>query len=90
MLAEALCKLEGFTYAPSETVYWQQGAFERDFMYVTTQTLGREQLAHLSEDVGPGAHCYLVRRVSRRRLRICKPDAEEDSQPCAGAMRMGP
>lgn len=25
MLAEALCKLEGFTYAPSDAVYWQHG-----------------------------------------------------------------
>ena len=25
MLAEAACKLEGFTYAPSETLYWQHG-----------------------------------------------------------------
>ncbi len=39
MLAEALCKLEGFTYAPSDTVYWQHGhSTERDFIYVTTQT----------------------------------------------------
>lgn len=54
MLAEALCKLEGFTYAPSETVYWQQGySTERDFIYVTTQTLSQKQLAHLSEEVGP-------------------------------------
>lgn len=54
MLAEAMCKHEGFTYAPSESVYWQQGrSTERDFIYVTTQTLTREQLAHLSEEVGP-------------------------------------
>jgi adenine-specific DNA-methyltransferase len=54
MLAEALCKLEGFTYAPSDSVYWQHGAStERDFIYVTTQTLGQEQLAHLSDEVGP-------------------------------------
>jgi len=54
MLAEALCKLEGFTYAPSETVYWQQGfSSERDFLYVTTQTLARSQLAELSDEVGP-------------------------------------
>jgi adenine-specific DNA-methyltransferase len=53
MLAEAVCKHEGFTYAPSETVYWQHGhSTERDFIYVTTQTLGREQLALLSEEVG--------------------------------------
>ncbi len=53
MLAEALCKLEGFTYAPSETVAWQHGhSTERDFIYVTTQTLTQEQLRQLSEDVG--------------------------------------
>ena len=54
MLAAALCKLEGFTYAPSDSVYWQQGhSTERDFIYVTTQTLGPEQLQQLSEEVGP-------------------------------------
>jgi adenine-specific DNA-methyltransferase len=53
MLTEALCKLEGFTYAPSDSVYWQHGAStERDFIYVTTQTLSHEQLAHLSDEVG--------------------------------------
>jgi len=53
MLAEAMCKLEGFAYAPSETEYWMQGrSTERDFIYVTTQTLTREQLQKLSEDVG--------------------------------------
>ena len=53
MLAEALCKLEGFTYAPSDTFYWQQGySTESDFLYVTTQTLKHEQLAQLAEEVG--------------------------------------
>jgi len=53
MLAEAICKLEGFHYAPSESRYWQHGhATETDFIYVTTQTLSREQLARLSEEVG--------------------------------------
>ena len=53
MLAEALCKLEGFTYAPSDTAYWQHGhSTETDFIYVTTQMLTREQLTKLSEDVG--------------------------------------
>ena len=32
MLAEAACKLEGFTYAPSDSVYWQHGhSTERGF-----------------------------------------------------------
>ena len=53
MLAEALCKLEGFVYAPSETMYWQHGhSTERDYIYVTTQTLTHDQLEQLSDDVG--------------------------------------
>jgi adenine-specific DNA-methyltransferase len=53
MLAEAICKLEGFTYAPSETLYWQQGySTERDFLYVTTAHLTPEQLQQLSDEVG--------------------------------------
>ena len=54
MLAEAACKLEGFRYAPSDTVYWQHGhSTEHDFIYVTTQHLSADQLAQLSDDVGP-------------------------------------
>ena len=54
MLAEAVCKLEGFTYAPSDTLYWQHGhSTERDFIYVTTQHLSADQLAQLSDEVGP-------------------------------------
>jgi adenine-specific DNA-methyltransferase len=53
MLAEAMCKLEGFTYTPSDTAYWQHGhSTEMDFIYVTTQTLTREQLQKLSDQVG--------------------------------------
>jgi adenine-specific DNA-methyltransferase len=53
MLAEALCKLDGFVYAPSDTVYWQQGrSTERDFIYVTTQNLSHDQLQQLSDEVG--------------------------------------
>ncbi len=54
MLAEALCKLEGFSYAPSDTLYWQHGhSTERDYIYVTTQTLSPQQLQALSDEVGP-------------------------------------
>lgn len=52
-LAEALAKLEGFTYAPSEVQWWQHGhSSERDFIYVTTQNLSADQLQALSEEVG--------------------------------------
>lgn len=54
MLAEALCKLEGFVYAPSDFLYWQHGhSTERDFIYVTTAHLNHEQLQQLSDEVGP-------------------------------------
>jgi adenine-specific DNA-methyltransferase len=53
MLAEALAKLEGFTYAPSEAHWWQHGhSSERDFIYVTTQNLSTEQLQALADEVG--------------------------------------
>lgn len=54
MLAEAVCKLEGFRYAPERELFWNHGrSTERDFIYVTTQNLSAEQLAFLSEEVGP-------------------------------------
>lgn len=54
MLAEAVCRLMGYAYAPSEQHYWQHGhASERDFLYVTTAALSHAQLRALSEEVGP-------------------------------------
>jgi adenine-specific DNA-methyltransferase len=53
MLAEAVCKLMGFTYAPNEEHYWMQGfSSEHDFIYVTTQSLTAPQLRAISEEVG--------------------------------------
>ena len=55
MLAAAICKLEGFTYAPSDAHYWQHGtSTEHDFIYVTTQSLTPEQLQAISDEVGEG------------------------------------
>ena len=54
MLAEAMCKHMGFTYAPDESLYWMQGhSTETDFIYVTTISLRHEQLRAISEEVGP-------------------------------------
>lgn len=70
LLAQAICKIEGFTYAPSDSVYWQHGhSTERDFIYVTTQTLTRQQVEALAEEVGPNrslvvyCHAFRVRNV---------------------------
>ena len=56
MLAEAMCKHMGFTYAPGDSTeeYWMHGrSTETDFIYVTTQSLTHAALTKLSEDVGP-------------------------------------
>jgi adenine-specific DNA-methyltransferase len=68
MLAEALCKLEGFRYAPSDSVYWQHGhSTEQDFIYVTTASLTHEQLQELSDDVGEGRSLLVLCTAFRGR-----------------------
>lgn len=61
MLAEAVCKLEGFEYAPSDETYWIHGqSTEQDFIYVTTQFVSKDMLTKISDEVG-----------SERSLLIC-------------------
>lgn len=53
MLAEAMCKHFGFTYAPSAEHYWLHGySSETDFIYVTTNSLTHDQLRAISDEVG--------------------------------------
>lgn len=60
-LAEAMCKLEGFTYAPSQELYWIHGqSTETAYIYVTTQTMPADRLRALNDEVG-----------SDRSLRVC-------------------
>lgn len=64
MLAEAMCKHMGFVYQPSQDLYWMQGirpdSDDRSFLYVTTQTLSAEVMAHLSEEVGDARHLVVA------------------------------
>mgnify|MGYP006080318877 CR=1 FL=1 len=70
MLAEAVCKLEGFTYAPSDVDWWNHGySTETDFLFVTTQNLSVEKLEQLSEDVGSDRSLLVMCGAFR-----CKPD----------------
>ncbi|WP_414473569.1 site-specific DNA-methyltransferase [Microvirga sp. M2] len=75
MLAEAMCKHLGFTFAPSQEPgeYWRHGhSTEADFIYVTTQSLTYDALKKLSEEVGP----------KRTLLVCCKAfNAKEDTFP---------
>ena len=55
MLAEVMCKLEGFTFEPDAEVYWRHGrSSETDFIYVTTQMMTMQVLTKISDDVGTG------------------------------------
>ena len=68
MLAEAVCKLEGFAYAPSDAAYWQHGhSTERDFIYVTTASLSHDQLQQLSDEVGGDRSLLVVCSAFRGR-----------------------
>ncbi|MDA3896196.1 MAG: site-specific DNA-methyltransferase [Desulfobacteraceae bacterium] len=53
MLAEAMCKIEGFNYVPSEEKYWIHGqSTEADYIYITTQFMSKEMLTRISDEVG--------------------------------------
>ena len=53
MLAQALCKIEGFIYAPSKEEFFIHGrSTENDFIYVTTNFMTAEYLQSISEQLG--------------------------------------
>ena len=53
MLAAAICKLEGFTYAPSAATYWQRGrSTRRDFLSVPTPRLNPAPLQEFPHAAG--------------------------------------
>jgi len=72
MLAEACCKMEGFVYAPSETIYWQHGhSTERDFIYVTTANLSHAQ--HEQRPLRPHVFPNLtVKKIPKAVLARCE------------------
>ena len=60
MLAEAVCKLEGYIYAPSQEEYFIHGhATEKAFIYVTTNFMRKKNLAAISERLGEGRHLLI-------------------------------
>ena len=70
MLAQAVCKLEGFIYAPSKEEYFIHGhSTENDFIFVTTNFMQAESLKSISEQVG-----------EKRSLLICCKGFEKASE----------
>ncbi|WP_081253625.1 site-specific DNA-methyltransferase [Anoxybacillus flavithermus] len=52
MLAEAMCKHEGFTYNPDPHVFWKQGqSTENDFIFTTTQLVTHQMVAGIVEQM---------------------------------------
>ena len=71
MLAEAMCKLEGFRYAPSDEVFWIHGhSTETDFIYVSTQFMSKDMLTRISDEVGTERSLLICCRAFR-----CNPDS---------------
>jgi adenine-specific DNA-methyltransferase len=69
MVAEAVCKLEGFSYEPSDSHYWMHGrSSERDFIYVTTQSVTHTQLRAISEEVGDERSLLICCKAFRANL----------------------
>ncbi|WP_437822858.1 site-specific DNA-methyltransferase [Tenacibaculum mesophilum] len=55
MLASAMAKQEGFTYAPDKNTYWKQGySAEQDFIFTTTQFVTVELLDQLQDQLQEG------------------------------------
>lgn len=53
MLAAAMAKHQGFTYAPDSEIYWKQGhSSEHDYIFTTTQLLTAEMLDAIHEQMG--------------------------------------
>ena len=55
MLAAAMAKQEGFSYAPNKETYWKQGySAEQDFIFTTTQFVTVELLDQLQDQLLEG------------------------------------
>jgi adenine-specific DNA-methyltransferase len=52
MVAEAVAKIEGYTYNPTPALYWQQGeGLDKSYLYVTKIFISRAWLDQLAEQV---------------------------------------
>lgn len=55
MLAEVMCKLMGYKYAPDKETYWKQGySSEKNFIFTTTMNVEEQLLAEMSQALGDG------------------------------------
>ena len=75
MLAAAMAKQEGFTYAPSEEYYWKQGiSHESDYIYTTTQFMTVEGLAAIAEQMKEGESLLVCCTAFQKECRSAFPN----------------
>lgn len=75
MLAAAMAKQEGFTYAPSAEHYWKQGySHESDYIYTTTQFMTVEGLAAIAEQMKEGESLLVCCTAFQKECRSAFPN----------------
>lgn len=75
MLAAAMAKQEGFTYAPSVEHYWKQGySSESDYIYTTTQFMTVEGLAAIAEQMKEGESLLVCCTAFQKECRTAFPN----------------
>ncbi len=75
MLAAAMAKQEGFTYAPSEEHYWKHGySSENDYIYTTTQFMTVEGLAAIAEQMKEGESLLVCCTAFQKECRSAFPN----------------
>ena len=75
MLAAAMAKQEGYTYAPSIEHYWKQGySSESDYIYTTTQFMTVEGLAAIAEQMKEGESLLVCCTAFQKECRTAFPN----------------
>lgn len=75
MLAAAMAKHQGFTYSPSDEVYWKQGfSSEHDFIYTTTQFMTVESLAAIAEQMVDGESLLICCTAFQKECKTAFPN----------------
>ncbi len=75
MLAAAMAKQEGFTYAPSAEQYWKHGySHESDYIYTTTQFMTVEGLASIADQMKEGETLLVCCTAFQKECRNAYPN----------------
>ena len=75
ILAAAMAKQEGFTFAPSAEYYWKQGySSESDYIYTTTQFMTVEGLAAIAEQIKKGESLLVCCTAFQKECRTAFPN----------------